>query len=358
MSKTTSFLGLTLTSSLILAAIGCSSEGDPLPAPSGGAPGSGGVFSGGAANSGGSTSGGATSGGASSGGTANGGAGGSGGDAPSGGTGSGGVSAGGSSSDGGAAADGGAGSGGARSQPATLTPGTCKQDLGGYQNGSVTFYTFQMGTTMGVNCGNPELGRNPDRLEYVDTGDGTYFGAMNTADYNTAATCGACVEVTRDGGRKVIITIADRCPIESNNKCKNGHIDLSQQAFNQIGTQQEGYLGTGNGGMYGQISWKYVPCPDGSTVHLTLKEPDNEFWNEVLVSGARYKVTKVEVLVDGSWVPAVRQTHNYWQPPNEGKWGEELPYRVRVTDENGSVIEGPVELKAGGQDTGLQFECN
>lgn len=265
-------------------------------------------------------------------------------------TGDGGAASGGAPADGGAPAAGGANSG-----PPTVTPGTCKQDLGGYQNGSVTYYTLGMGTTEGVNCGNPELGRNPDKLEYVDTSDGTYFGAMNTADYNTAATCGACVEVTRDGNRKVTITIADRCPIETNSKCKNGHIDLSQQAFNQIGSQQEGYLGTGNGGMYGQISWKYVPCPDGSTVHFTLKEPDNSFWNQVLVSGAQYAITKVEVLVGSEWVAAARQMYNYWEPP-DGKMGSS-PYRVRVTDVNGSVIEAPVEKKAGGQDSGVQFTC-
>lgn len=211
-----------------------------------------------------------------------------------------------------------------------------------------------MGTTEGVNCGNPELGRNPDRLEYVDTGDGTYFGAMNTSDYNTAATCGACVELTRDGNRKVTITIADRCPVETNPKCQSGHIDLSQAAFNQIGSQQEGHLGKGG---VGQISWKYVPCPDGSTVVFTLKEADNEFWNQILVSGHKYKVQKLEVLVGGEWVAATRQMYNYWEPP-EGIMGDDLPYRVRATDENGSVIEAPVDLKAGGQDSGVQFECN
>lgn len=352
MRTTTSFLAIGLSSSLILAAVGCGSEAVGPVGEAGGAIASGGgTASGGAVGNGGGPAGGAHSGGAS----------GSGGTSPSGGTApSGGASASGSatsaggSATGGAASDGGAASGGANSAPPTMTAGTCKQDLGGYQNGSVTYYTFQMGTTEGVNCGNPELGRNPDRLDYVDTGDGTYFGAMNTSDYNTAATCGACVEVTRDGNRKVTLTIADRCPVETNPKCQSGHIDLSQQAFNQIGQQQEGHLG--NGGV-GQIAWKYVPCPDGSTVLFTLKEADNEFWNQVLVSGAKYKIQKLEVLIDGSWIPAVRQMYNYWEPP-EGIMGADLPYRVRATDENGSVIEAPVELKAGAQDSGLQFECN
>ena len=34
------------------------------------------------------------------------------------------------------------------------------------------------------------------------------------------------VEVTRDGSRKVTITVTDECPIATNPKCKAGHIDL------------------------------------------------------------------------------------------------------------------------------------
>src|SRR5689334_232827 len=59
-------------------------------------------------------------------------------------------------------------------------------------NGSVTYYTFSMGSPA-VNCGFAVTGQNPDAVAHVATGAGKYFGAMNTADYNNAATCGACV---------------------------------------------------------------------------------------------------------------------------------------------------------------------
>ncbi|HXS16126.1 MAG TPA: hypothetical protein VN764_03000, partial [Polyangiaceae bacterium] len=79
--------------------------------------------------------------------------------------------------------------------------------------------------------------------------------------------------------------------------------------------------------------------------------------NQVLVSSHEYPIEKVEVLVDGAWVAAVRQDYNYWEPPN-GKFGELTPYRVRATDVNGSVVEAPVQLVAGDQDSGVRFECN
>src|SRR5690606_41555996 len=56
------------------------------------------------------------------------------------------------------------------------------------------------------------VGRNPDIVGHVPFNGGQYFAAMNTADYNAAAMCGACVEVSRDDGRKVQAMVVDQCP--------------------------------------------------------------------------------------------------------------------------------------------------
>jgi expansin (peptidoglycan-binding protein) len=204
-----------------------------------------------------------------------------------------------------------------------------------------------------VNCGFDILGQNPDTVAHVATGNGKYFGAMNTADYDNAATCGACVEVTRDGAKKVVVTIVDQCPSAGNPPCKAGHIDLSEEAFLQIGMASEGYLGTGNGGAVGTISWRYVACPVTENVSFRLKEPTNAYWNQILVEGHRYAITKVEVLVNGQWVSAVRQSYNYWQAGN-GDMGP-APYQVRVTDVNGDTIETSLNLVAGDQVSSVQF---
>jgi expansin len=236
----------------------------------------------------------------------------------------------------------------------SVTPGQCDADLGGYQNGSVTFYTFAMGTAL-VNCSYGTHRGNPDTVDFAATGDGQYFAAINTSDYATAATCGACIEVTRDGNRKVTVTVVDQCPIGTNNKCKPGHLDLSRAAFLQIGSENEGYLGTANGGMYGQISWRYVPCENDGNVHFRLKEPTNQAWNQLLVENHKFQITKVEVRVNGTWVNASRQEYNYWEPPN-GTFGA-APYRVRVTDINGTVLEDTVDLAAGDQEAENQMTC-
>jgi expansin (peptidoglycan-binding protein) len=232
-------------------------------------------------------------------------------------------------------------------------PGECPESWGGSNDGSITWYTFSQGTaTIGdVNC-SFGIQQGPDRVNHVYTGNGEFFGAMNTADYNTAAACGACVEVSRqDTGQKVVITIVDQCPIATNNKCVSGHIDLSQAAFSQVGNVGDGYIGNRAG--KGQISWKYVPCPTSTDVSFKLKEPDNEFWNEVLVQSHRAPIQSVEVRVDGTWVQATRMEYNYWAPP-ENDFGTP-PFRVRATDIHGNFVEANLEMQPGDIDTGFQL---
>lgn len=233
----------------------------------------------------------------------------------------------------------------------TSEPGQCT-DMGSYNgNGSVTYYYFDQGSSE-VNCSYAIVGRNPDKVAHIATGDGGYFGAMNTTDYNNAAMCGACVEVTRDGNRKVVITIVDQCPVATNPKCQKGHIDLSLAAFDQVGNRGgEGYLGTGNGGQVGSISWKYVECPTAENISFKLKEPDNANWNQLLVQGHKYPIKSVQI----GGQEATRQSYNYWEPPN-GKMGK-APYEVKVTDVNGGVVTAFVEQTAGDIDSGVQLSC-
>jgi expansin (peptidoglycan-binding protein) len=90
-------------------------------------------------------------------------------------------------------------------------------------------------------------------------------------------------------------------------------------------------------------------------VHFRLKEPSNLNWNQLLVENTKYPITKVEVRVNGTWVNATRQEYNFWEPP-DGRFGTS-PYRVRVTDVNGTVLEDTVDLAAGDQEAANQMTC-
>jgi expansin (peptidoglycan-binding protein) len=277
-------------------------------------------------------------------GTAGSGAGAAGGVGAGGGPGAGGAHTGAPGGSGGDASGGGAG--------ATGGAPTCASPPAGYADGSVTWYTLEQGSAA-VNCSYEIVGRSPDVVANVPFGGGMYFGAMNTADYANAATCGACVEVTRDGARTVDVLIVDQCPTSTNPKCTAGHIDLSQAAFEQIGSVDEGYLGTSHGGAVGHISWKYIACPLTTSVSFRLKDASNAFWNQILVQGHRTLLAKLEVNVGGSWQAATRETYNYWQLGG-GDLGA-APYHVRATDVDGATIEASLKLQGGDQSSGLQF---
>jgi expansin len=238
---------------------------------------------------------------------------------------------------------------GATSGGGGATGSACESPLPEYANndGSVTYYTFSMGSAA-VNCSFAVLGESPDVVAHVATGNGQYFGAMDATDYASAAPCGACVEITRDGTRTVVVTIVDQCP-----GCQAGHIDLSEAAFMQLGDVSEGYLGTGNGGAVGLISWRYVACPVPGDVSYELKDPTNVYWNQILVEDHRYAIDKVEAMVSGQWAAAVRQTDNYWQV-GTGSLGS-APYAIRVTDVNGDAIQAQLALAAGDQTSSAQF---
>lgn len=224
-------------------------------------------------------------------------------------------------------------------------------------NATVTVYWFaQKQDFIDVNCsfgaqGTGDTGQN-DRISAIQ--DPGLFGAINLAVYDGAAACGACVELTPiNGGQPTTITVADSCNpnIDSNTPCQNtAHIDLSRTAFSRLTNQDTGNLGG--------VSWRYVPCGGVDNVQFVLKEPNNAYWNEFLVTNHKYPITRAEVLMeDGRWVDAQRQDYNYWRPPEGMDGGDMGTYRVRVTDINGAIVEEQLELAAGPQGGNGQFDC-
>lgn len=220
-------------------------------------------------------------------------------------------------------------------------------------NGSVTFYTLAQGSNGVVHCSYQVTGQNPDVIAHNPNGGGQYFGAMNTADYNGAHTCGACVEVTRDGSRKVVVQIVDECPSGSNPKCVRGHIDLSQNAFTQIGTTTEGFLGTGNNlqpqrANVGSISWRYVACPVTGNVFARVKQGNQ---NELFIENLVVPVKGVSVNGQAS---NLLQTYNGW---NFGSTNIPAGANIAITDINNQVINFSLANAAQNfdNDTGKKF---
>ena len=89
----------------------------------------------------------------------------------------------------------------------------------------------------------------------VSPANDTYFAAIpgaSSSNFDTVTSCGACVEITGQNGKKIVATVIDECPLSSNPLCTSGHLDLSTQAFDQLGYSVGNPSGT---------TWKFVACP-------------------------------------------------------------------------------------------------
>jgi expansin (peptidoglycan-binding protein) len=247
----------------------------------------------------------------------------------------------------------GSGTGGAPVNP--ITVGQCKDDFWpAANNGSVTRYDFKQGTSLPAcayaitHTGNGSEG-DWDTVEGISTGNGGYFGAMNTADFAQGAACGACVEASYNG-KKVVLTIVDECPLTGpvpNPLCVKGHIDLSRKAIRQLepNTNLENLKG---------VSWKYVKCPAIGNVQARLHPNQNANWQPVVIENGLYPLKSVTL----NGVNATRAGNasggNAWLATG---LGQKAPYTVHATDVNNNAITFSYSGGSGLKDVGLQFMC-
>jgi expansin len=185
-------------------------------------------------------------------------------------------------------------------------------------------------------------GDGPVPFGQVYTGEGTYYweadgsgnclfepspedlmvAAMNEADYNQAALCGAYARVTGPKGT-VTVRIVDRCP-----ECAPGDVDLSPQAFALIAEMAHGRV---------PISWYLVSPPLHGPISYRFKDGSNQWWTAVQVRNHRNPILRLEYLnSEGVFKPAPRTMFNYFIQTEPGMGPG--PYTFRVTDVFGRTI--------------------
>lgn len=253
---------------------------------------------------------------------------------------------------GGSAGDGSGGMSGSGGEPPFIgtKKGECKDDFWpAANNGSATRYDFRQGTQLPAcaysitHTGNGNDG-DWDTVEGISTGDGGYFGAMNTTDYAQGAACGACVELNYSG-RKVVITIVDECPVSTNPLCQKGHIDLSRKAIRQL--EPNGSLEN-----LKNVSWRYVKCPAAGNAKARLHPNQNANWQPVVIENGLFPLKSVTL----NGVEAKRTGNNAGGNAWEAA-GKKAPYVVYAVDVNNNAIGFQYDGGAGLKDIGLQFEC-
>jgi expansin (peptidoglycan-binding protein) len=167
---------------------------------------------------------------------------------------------------------------------------------------------------------------------YYATGDGAcMFGsspgdlmvtAMNAAEYDNAAYCGAYLHVVGPKGQ-VTVRVVDLCP-----ECQAGHLDLSREAFAQIA---DIYLGRVD------ITWQLVSPNVSGPIAYHFKDYSNEWWTAVQIRNHRNPIAKFEYLNgSGQWIEVGRTSYNYFVQTGPGMGPG--PYTFRVTDWYGNTL--------------------
>jgi len=146
--------------------------------------------------------------------------------------------------------------------------------------------------------------------------------AMNGAQYDNAALCGAYVRVSGPKGT-VTVRIVDLCP-----GCDSGDLDLSAEAFSQIAELRQGRV---------PIAWQIVSPDLAGPLAYHFHTGSNQWWTAVQIRNHRHPVAKLEYRTEGGeWVAVSRTSWNYFTQSSPGMGVG--PYDFRVTDSYGNVL--------------------
>jgi expansin (peptidoglycan-binding protein) len=165
--------------------------------------------------------------------------------------------------------------------------------------------------------------------------------AMNGAEYDNAAWCGAYVRVTGPKG-EVTVRIVDLCP-----GCKAGDLDLSEEAFARIANVAQGRV---------PISWHVISPALAGPIAYHFNSGSSQWWTAVQIRNHRNPVAKLEYhKADGTWVTVPRTSWNYFVQVGPGMGPG--PYTFRVTDIYGNALVdcGIVHVAGGTVNGGGQF---
>jgi hypothetical protein len=245
------------------------------------------------------------------------------------------------------------GSGGSAGKGGSGQAGFTSCNIGGQHNGdgSFTWYHFSQGTgqengayvtACGFRAPTSGTSGTQDTVENIandSPASNHYFVAIpaaNPQNFSTAEYCGACVELTGQNGTKVVATVVDMCPINSNPRCSQGaHLDVSKTAFDRLGYSVGDPTNT---------TWRFVPCPISGNVKVRMKSGNN---NEFFVEGGITSITNVTV----NGTAATRTYYGAWHVNS----AISHPATLGLTDKAGRQLTVTLNNSTSNQDTGAQF---
>jgi expansin (peptidoglycan-binding protein) len=170
--------------------------------------------------------------------------------------------------------------------------------------------------------GNCTFGPSPDDL---------MVAAVNHAQYDNAALCGAYAAVTGPKG-SVTVRIVDQCP-----ECPHGDLDFSPEAFAIIADLPQGRV---------PITWQLVSPPLEGPIVYHFKADSHQWWASVQIRNHRNPIMRLEYLnSSGVFQEVTRASYNQYEinGSNSGN------FTFRVTDIFGqTIVDSDVALVPGG----------
>lgn len=147
--------------------------------------------------------------------------------------------------------------------------------------------------------------------------------ALNFPEYAKSAACGTCMLVKGPKG-SVTVRVVDSCP-----GCKEGHLDLSEQAFAKIADPVDGRV---------PITYQGVACEVTGNLSYHFKEGSSKYWTAIQIRNHKLPIAKVEYEKNGAFVDMPRVDYNYFI---DQKGVGDLPggLKLRITAVDGQAVE-------------------
>ncbi|SDO33708.1 expansin EXLX1 family cellulose-binding protein [Lentzea jiangxiensis] len=172
-----------------------------------------------------------------------------------------------------------------------------------------------------------------------DPGPDPLTAAMNVADYENSAACGAHLLV-QAAGKSITVRVTNLCPAP----CRSGQLDLSAEAFAMLAPPVRGEL---------PVTWTLVSPETSKTLSLRYKSGSSRHWCGIQVLDHRNPVARLEVRVGSQWRPLPRAEYNHFLSENGAGCGGP----VAITDLHGErLVVDALPIRPGAvQATKAQF---
>ena len=172
-----------------------------------------------------------------------------------------------------------------------------------------------------------------------DPGPDPLTAAMNVADYENSAACGAHLLV-QAAGKSITVRVTNLCPAP----CRPGQLDLSAEAFAMLAPPVRGEI---------PVTWTLVSPETSKTLSLRYKSGSSRHWCGIQVLDHRNPVARLEVRVGSQWRPLPRAEYNHFLSENGAGCGGP----VAITDLHGErLVVDALPIRPGAvQATKAQF---